>query len=89
MHERDEFYCSICFPRNAEAVIATFCSVSPIDTEVSLPSIHTEPMTSPSLMMGLIVSDGNASPSVILQYFLLPSLAENVSRFSIAFSSSW
>ena len=64
-------YCSSCLPRKPAALAASFCSTSPILLRESFPSRQTEPIASPSHIIGLIVSQGYYSgiPSVIFTYF--------------------
>lgn len=48
------YYCSICLPKNAAAVLASFTSRSLNLVLASLVSIITEPIASPSLIIGVI-----------------------------------
>ena len=48
------FYCSICLPKNAAAVLASLISISPNFVFASLVKKITEPMASPSLIIGVI-----------------------------------
>ena len=50
-------YCSICLPRKPAAQEVSFDSISPNFTFLSLLTIITEPMASPSQIIGLITWD--------------------------------
>ena len=56
-------YCSICLPRNAAAVAASFVSRSPNFVLASFVRIITDPMASPSLMIGVTASKRNSESS--------------------------
>src|SRR5665647_2075566 len=50
----NQFYCSICLPKNPDAESANFISTSPILTLGSVENIITEPIASPSAIIGEI-----------------------------------
>ena len=52
MADNAAIYCSICFPKNADAVSASFNSSSPNFSPLCLDSIITAPIASPSAITG-------------------------------------